>query len=178
MGALGEQSPDSTRKMENKIEKENHRKNTNRGYQKLRVWQSAVEYYIETCRIFKNFPFEMKKICSQQISAVDSIHRNIAEGYSRRSIREYINFLYIALASLAESVSSLQAYKLADQITPENFKKLDSISYYMENSLLRLIQELEKKRTNDDSIDTLIPESNDDTLAPSLHSSIPPSLQA
>lgn len=164
--------------MENNSKKENHRKNINRGYQKLRVWQSAVDYYIETCSVFKAFPSEMKKLCSQQIFAVDSIHRNIAEGYSRRSIGEYINFLYIALASLAESVSSLLAYKMADQITPENFEKLDSISFYIENSLLRLIRELEKKRNNDEWTDTLIPEPNDDIILSTNHSSTSPSLRS
>ena len=43
------------------------------------------------------------------IASADSVHRNIAEGYCRRSIREYIYHLYIALASLGESVSGYNA---------------------------------------------------------------------
>jgi four helix bundle protein len=45
----------------------------------------------------------------QAIASTDSAHRNIAEGYCRRSIREYLNFLNIALGSLGESVSGLYA---------------------------------------------------------------------
>jgi hypothetical protein len=33
------------------------RKNKNRGFQKLRVWQDAIEYYKHTCNIFRNFPY-------------------------------------------------------------------------------------------------------------------------
>ena len=64
------------------------RKNINRGYQKLRVWQDAIEYYKQICLIFHNFTYELKRVSSQAIASSDSIHRNIAEGYCRRSINE------------------------------------------------------------------------------------------
>jgi len=38
------------------------RKNKNRGFQKLRVWQDAIEFYKYTCNIFRNFPYELKLI--------------------------------------------------------------------------------------------------------------------
>ena len=80
------------------------RKNKNRGYQQLRVWQDAITLYVETCRLFKSWPFEMKRVAGQAIASADSIHRKIAEGYCRRSIREYIQHLYIALSSLSDFV--------------------------------------------------------------------------
>ena len=64
----------------------NMRKNRNRGYQKLRVWNEAIEYYSMTYDVFSSFSYELKRIASQQIASVDSVHRNIAEGYCRRSI--------------------------------------------------------------------------------------------
>lgn len=75
--------------MENKFENTT-RYNLNRGYQKLRVWQDAILLHTMILEEFKGFPFEFKKIASQQMAGADSIHRNIAEGYCRRSIREYI----------------------------------------------------------------------------------------
>ena len=33
------------------------RKNINRGFKKLRVWQDAVSLYVLACKIFANFPF-------------------------------------------------------------------------------------------------------------------------
>ncbi len=87
------------------------RKNINRGYMGLRVWQDAREYFRLTCVSFRGFPFEFKKLASQQIACVDSIHRNIAEGYCRRSLKEYLQFLNVALASAGESVSALHVYR-------------------------------------------------------------------
>ena len=82
------------------------RKNKNRGYQSRQVGRNdAIDYYIQTYSVFKGFPFELKKVASQAVNSSDSVHRNIAEGYCRRSIHEYLNFLNIALGSLGESAS-------------------------------------------------------------------------
>jgi four helix bundle protein len=110
-------------------------KNKNRGYQQLRVWQDAVEYYSLNCEVFRKFPYELKRVASQTIAASDSVHRNIAEGYCRRSIKEYLNFLYIALGSLGESVSGLHAYRNADQITQDESTVLDALAFKLENGL-------------------------------------------
>lgn len=119
------------------------RKNKNRGDQKLRVWNDALEYYVETCRIFRKFPFELKRLAGQALASSDSVHRNIAEGYCRRSINEYLNFLNIALGSLGESVSGLHACSKAGQLTTEEFERLDSIAFKLENELLKLVESLE-----------------------------------
>jgi four helix bundle protein len=131
-------------------------KNKNRGYQQLRVWQDAVEFYRQTSRVFRKFPYELKRVGSQAIAASDSVHRNIAEGYCPKSIREYLNFLNIALSSLGENVSGLHAYRVAGQIAEEDFQMLDQLAYKLENGLLKLVESLERKRLNGDWIDTLI----------------------
>ena len=132
------------------------RKNRSRGYQQLRVWQDAVTLYLETCRLFKPPAFEMKRVAGQAIASADSIHRNIAEGYCRRSIREYIQHLYIAVSSLGESVSGYHAYLKADQLSEENFEMLDRQAFKVENGLLRLIESLERKRDSYAWAETLI----------------------
>ena len=132
------------------------RKNKNRGYQKLRVWNDAIDFYAETTQIFRKFPYELKRVSSQAISSSDSVHRNIAEGYCRRSIHEYLNFLNIALGSLGESVSGLFAYRKSGQITQDEFEKLDSLAFKLENGLLKLVESLERKREKGEWIDHLI----------------------
>jgi four helix bundle protein len=82
--------------------------------------------YVETCRLFKSWPFEMKRVAGQAIASADSVHRNIAEGYCRRSIREYIQHLYIALSSLGESVSGYHAYWKANQLSEDDFENLEA----------------------------------------------------
>ena len=137
------------------------KRNLNRGYRKLDVWQDAMEYYRQSWNVFSEFPYVARRIASNQIAAVDSVHRNLAEGYCRRSIREYLQFLNVALSSAGESVSALHAYLKAGQLSRESFDKLDAISYKLENGLIRLIESLEKKRDDNDWDDSfMIRESN------------------
>ena len=137
------------------------RKNRNRGYQQLRVWEDAIEFYKVNCDVFRPFSYELRRITSQQVASSDSIHRNIAEGYCRRSIREYIQFLYIALGSLGETVSGLFACRKANQITEDQFEELDAVAFKLENGLLKLISKLEEKcETGDWQDQLMIKESN------------------
>ncbi len=131
-------------------------KNKNRGYQQLRVWQDAIEFYQLTSQVFRRLPYELKRVGSQAIAASDSVHRNIAEGYCRKSIREYLNFLNIALGSLGENVSGLYAYRKAEQITEQEFATLNELAFKVENELLKLVESLEKKKLEGEWIDSLI----------------------
>ncbi len=133
---------------------ESRRRNKNRGYQKLRVWQEAVELYRLTCQAVHDWPFDRKKVASQAITSADSVHRNIAEGYCRRSIREYLQFLNIALGSLGESVSGYTTYHAAGQLSDTQFEELDARSFKLENGLMRLIESLQRKQRGGDWQDT------------------------
>src|ERR1051325_11715626 len=125
-------------------------RNRNRGYQELRIWQDAIDFYVLTCKIFRKFPYELKRVASQAIASADSIHRNIAEGYCRRSLREYLNFLNYALGSAGESVSGRHGYFKAGQISQGHFAGLNLLAYKLENGLLKLVASLERKQLADD----------------------------
>ena len=125
-------------------------RNKNRGYQQLLVWQDAIELYGLTCRAVKGWPFEMKKIASQAISSSDSVHRNIAEGYCRRSVREYLQHLNIALGSLGETLSGFTAYVRNGQISEDQFKEINELIFRLENRLLKLVAALQEKRDKGD----------------------------
>ncbi len=122
------------------------RKNINRGFEKLRVWQDAVSLYILACKVFANFPFELKKVAANSIDAAHSISRNISEGYCRRSLKEYLNHLNIALGSCGEFHSCYESCKQANQITNDEHERLDQLHYKVENALLKLIESLQKKQ--------------------------------
>jgi len=122
------------------------RKNINRGFKKLRVWQDAVSLYVLACRILANFPFEFKKLAANSIDAAHSISRNISEGYCRRSLKEYLNHLNIALGSCGEFHSCYESFKQAGQITEEEYERLDQLHYKVENALLNLVRSLQKKQ--------------------------------
>ena len=130
------------------------RKNINRGFKKLRVWNDAIDLYILTCKVLSNFPFELKKTAANCIDASHSIGRNIAEGYSRKGIKEYLNFLNIALGSCGEYYSCIVSFDKADQITKEDFEQLDELHYKTENELIQLIKSLQIKMRNGNWEDT------------------------
>ena len=129
------------------------RKNINRGFKKLKVWQDAISLYVLAYKIFSNFPFELKKVAANSIDAAHSISRNISEGYCRRSLKEYLNYLNYALGSCGEFHSCFESFKQAKQITDAEFEQLDQLHYKVENGLLKLIEALQKKQKNQDWID-------------------------
>ena len=132
------------------------RKNVNRGFKKLHVWQDSVALYVLAWKIFRRFPFELKKVASNGIDAAHSISRNISEGYCRRGLKEYLNHLNIALGSCGEFHSCYISFRQAEQITEEDYKQLDKLHYKVENELLKLIQSLQKKQTTGDWNDSFI----------------------
>ena len=120
-------------------------RNINRGYMKLEVWKRSLDLHREVWKILKSTEVDFK-LRSQLANASQSVSSNIAEGYSRRSIKEYIQFLYIALASLSETLTRLIGFKITDQLSEKTYQQIDELHYEVENKLLRLIESLEKKR--------------------------------
>jgi four helix bundle protein len=100
------------------------RKNINRGFKRLRVWQDAVSLYILACRILSSFPFELKKVAANTIDAAHSISRNISEGYCRRSLKEYLNHLNIALGSCGEFHSCYESFSPSRRLYEPEANKL------------------------------------------------------
>ena len=77
-------------------------------FEDLFIWQKAVEFardiYILTERDGLKADFGLK---GQMRNASVSISNNIAEGFERRSRKEYLNFLNIAKGSRVRSAASL-----------------------------------------------------------------------
>ena len=106
----------------------------------------AVSLYILSCKIFANFPFELKKVAANSIDAAHSILRNISEGNCRRSLKEYLNHLNFALGSCGEFHSCYVSFKQAGQISDDDYEQLDKRHYKVENELLKLIESLQRKQ--------------------------------
>ena len=69
----------------------------------LDVWKKSIELVKDIYEVSKFFPKEeMYGLTSQIRRAAVSIPSNIAEGASRQSNKEFIQFLYIALGSCSE----------------------------------------------------------------------------
>jgi four helix bundle protein len=129
------------------------RRNLNRGYMKLEAWQRGMDLFVLAFRLAANVSdFKLK---SQFGDAAQSVSANIAEGYGRRSLPEYIQFLYTAKGSLGEALTRAIGLQQTKVISAGDFENFDKLHYEVENKLLRLIQSLENKRDVGDWRDTL-----------------------
>jgi four helix bundle protein len=134
----------------------NRNKNINRGYRKLEVWKEAIELYVfvtKKVRTLDSVPF---KVRAQVEDSIFSVHSNIAEGYSRRSLKEYIQFINISLSSLAENYSQTFALVSSGDIDKEWFDEYDKKHYSLENKLIQMnktmISKLDKNEWKNDYV--------------------------
>ena len=122
------------------------RKNINRGFTKLRVWLDALELYKLVYKLTKDLPYDVSKTRNNILDASNSILRNISEGYCRRNLKEYLNFLNISLGSCGELFAGMISFKELDVINENEFEKFDELHYKVENELISLIKSLQKKQ--------------------------------
>lgn len=95
----------------------------------LDVWNKAMDFAEQLYVLTKTFPKEEQFGLTSQIrrSAV-SIPSNIAEGAARNSDKEFLQFLYISLGSLAEVETQLLLAKRLKFFTEDAcFDSLDAI---------------------------------------------------
>ena len=153
-------------------------RNKNRGYMKLIVWQKAIQLFELAWKIAfieAKIDFGLR---SQFADAAQSISANISEGYGRRSINEYIQFLYYALGSLAETMTRAIGLKQTKQISAGRFHEFDLLHYEVENRLLRLIDKLEQKREDEDWIARIAEDPEEYITISSLQHSTTPAFQS
>jgi len=123
------------------------RKNVNRGFTKLRVWQDGLELFKVVYEISKDFPYELNKSRNNILDAANSILRNISEGYCRKNLKEYLNFLNIALGSCGELFSGIVSFDELKVLKQSDFEKFDELHYKVENELISLIKSLQQKQS-------------------------------
>lgn len=77
-------------------------------FEKLEIWQEALEINNEVNRLTKHFPSNEQFVLTAQMQrAADSAVLNIAEGSQGQSDREFARFLNMAIRSSLEVVSCL-----------------------------------------------------------------------
>lgn len=152
-------------------------RNKNRGYMNLIVWQKAMDLFELGWKMaFVEAKIDLR-LRSQFADAAQSIAANISEGYGRRSVKEYIQFLYVALGSAGEALTRAIGLNQTRQFSDERFHAFDTLHYEVENRLLRLIEKLEQKRDDEDWIARISEdpaEYDSSSITPILHHSITP----
>ena len=119
--------------MENKV----------KNYKDLIVWQKSMDLVIEIYKLVKKLPKEETYSLSDQMRrAVVSIPSNIAEGYTRKSTNEYLNFLSIANGSRTELETQLLICErinyLSEADTEKAFVLIDEIGAIIYHIMTKL----------------------------------------
>lgn len=97
-------------------------------YKDLIVWQKSIELVIIVYKITSKFPkSELFGITSQARRAVVSIPSSIAEGYGRRHIKEYRQYLSISYGSTLELETPLIISKKLEFVSASDFDKAISL---------------------------------------------------
>ena len=116
-------------------------------FEDIKAWQEArvlVKIIYDAIKSNKNFTGDYK-FREQMHSAAASAMSNIAEGFSRRSTKEFVQFLFIAKGSVAEVQSQL--YIALDQgyVNEQKFNELYSKSDEVARLISGFIQYLLNK---------------------------------
>lgn len=114
-------------------------------FKDLLVWQKSINFVTQIYRATDHFPrHEMYGLTSQIRRAAVSIPSNIAEGNSRRSIPDYLQFLKISRGSCAEVETQLIIAKNLNFISEENYLILNQNSIEITKMLNGLIKSLKE----------------------------------
>lgn len=95
-------------------------------FEDLDCWKEARQLTRHVYGALNQSPLWQKdrRLCGQVQGASVSVMANIAEGFVRHSDKEFVQFLFVAMASAAEVQSHL--YVAVDQryLTPEAFESI------------------------------------------------------
>ena len=117
-----------------------------RTYKDLEVWQKAYELCLSFYRLSRGFPKdETYGLTSQMRRAAVSVISNIAEGYGRRSRKEYVQMLNVAYGSLNEFEAQLMLARDLSYLLDADFLQLQDTLGQVERMLTALIRALDRK---------------------------------
>lgn len=112
-------------------------------FKELLVWQKSINFVTEIYELTNGFPkSEMYGLTSQIRRASISIPSNIAEGNSRRSVADYLQFLKIARGSCAEVETQLIIAQNLKFLNEEHYLKLNQDIIEISKMLNGLINSL------------------------------------
>lgn len=87
----------------------------------LNAWKKGHALVVSVFKELRTFPREVYFLKDQMGRCVVSITSNIAEGFSRKSKKEKVQFYYMSLGSTTELQNQLLIAKDLGYITKENF---------------------------------------------------------
>ncbi|MFC1818269.1 four helix bundle protein [Thermodesulfobacteriota bacterium] len=120
-----------------------------KNFKELKVWEKAYQLCLDLYKATAEFPNEEKYgLSSQMRRSAISIPSNIAEGYGRKTIPDYVRCLYIAYGSTCElETQTLLSGDLNYLNKADQSSLLEKIKE-VERMLMALIKSLENKNNS------------------------------
>lgn len=116
-----------------------------RPHERLKVWSESVGFVKDIYESTQGFPnCERYGLISQLCRASVSIPTNIAEGASRKTRKEYIQFLYVSRGSLSEAETLLNISEQLNFVEKPTYETLRSKTEIMGRMLTALINSLKR----------------------------------
>ncbi len=117
-----------------------------RDFKNIKAWQYADDLAVSVYSYTKPFPKEeLYGIKSQLRRAVVSVPTNIAEGAGREHKKEYLNFLYVARGSIAETEYLLHLANRLKYLQDDDYKKLEDLKKETAKTLQGLIKSVKRE---------------------------------
>lgn len=119
----------------------------------LTTWQVGHRLVLEIYKITKQFPNAEKfELTSQIQRAAMSITSNVAEGFSRKSNKEKIQFYYLSLGSLTELQNQLLIAKDLGYLSTPKFNGVAELTVTVAKLLNGLISSTKRSRNLDSKL--------------------------
>jgi four helix bundle protein len=117
-------------------------------FKDLLVWQKAHFLVLTVYKITKNFPKqEIFSLVDQMRRAGVSVSSNIAEGFSRQSQKNKINFYHMSLGSLRELENQIIISVDLNYLSRDQYGKIQILIQEVDRMLNGLIRSINKKLT-------------------------------
>ena len=114
-------------------------------FRELKVWQKSVKIVQIIYSCTNKYPRdELFGLTAQTRRCAISIPCNIAEGYGRRSTRDYLRFLNISMGSLYELITLLEISKTLELMNDTLFTELSDLAQEIERMLSSLIRKIQQ----------------------------------
>ena len=98
-------------------------------FTEIEAWQLSMQLLAELDAVFdRTTAPAYRRFCDEAREAIESVPRNIAEGFGRYSRRDFARFVSIAKGSLLETQTNIQILHSRKLITPDEFQRVWELS--------------------------------------------------
>jgi four helix bundle protein len=109
---------------------------------RLDAWRLSDDLALEVFKLSGHLPGDLRWLGAQALRAATSVPANIAEGYSRSSRREFLQFLSIARGSMTELEYYLHFLRRSELIDQQAYDSLTVLRRRAAQTLFGLMRSL------------------------------------